>query len=181
MFPRPLRSALAAAAVLAAAAGHAAARAPRAEDHPSVDALLLRLQKEREQDQKTPTSQDAYAQYATGASALDAFKPLTDCIGDPRREQTHRERATTAIVDRFRVEFGKRAVDPRYDHKALEKARNGILDAVKDLMLKEEVFGRNQLHRLTSTLLEPSPLQWSPNDSPRKRQQAYAELKKRIS
>lgn len=182
MFPRPLRSALAAAAVLAAAAGHAAARAPRAEDHPSVDALLLRLQKEREQDGKTPAAQDAFEQYAKGLSALDAYKPLTECISDPRREATHRERATTALIDRFKLE-GTRRADPKFDVKTLDKVRNLILRDVIDLMLKDEPFGRNQVHRLTGVaggLLEP-PFPWKPDDQPRRRKQAYDEIKKRTS
>ena len=180
MLPRPLRSALAAAAVLAAAAGHAAAKAPRAEEHPSVDALLLRLQKERDQDTKTPAAQDAYEQYATGVAALDGFKTLTDCIGDPRREATHRERATTAIVERFKREAARRATDPKFDAKALEKVRNQIIREVMDLMLKDDPFGRTQVHRLTSALLDP-PVPWKPDDQLRRRKQAYDEVKKRTS
>jgi hypothetical protein len=183
VFARPLRSALAAAAVLAAAAGHAAARAPRAEDHPSVDALLLRLQKEREQDGKTPTAQDAFEQYAKGLSALDAYKPLTECIGDPRREASHRERATTALIDRFKAEGTRRAGDPKYDVKTLDKVRNEIIREVLGLMLKDDPFGRQQVHRMTALpggLLEP-PFPWKPDDQHRRRKQAHDEIKKRTS
>jgi hypothetical protein len=180
MVPGTLRAAVVAAAVLAGAAGPSVAKAPSASDaaQSSMDAVLSRLRKEREQDQKTPTAQDAFTLYTNGTTPLGEFKPLTDCINESRRELKERDRAATAILDRFKAEAARRAVDPKFDVRAFEQARNQVLRAVGDLMLKDDPEGRRQVHRLTTALLDP-PLVWKPDDQPRKRQQAHAELKKR--
>lgn len=180
MFPRPVRIAAAAAAALAAVAADAGGRAPRAEDHPSADSLLARLQREREQDQKTPVAQDQFALYAAGTTPLEEYRPLTDCLQNSKRETRDRERATSAILDRFKKEAERRAADPKYDVKAFGKIRSALLGEVLDLMVKDDPYGRQQVHRLTTALLDPPPVLWSWNDPPRKRQLAYNEIKKRI-
>ena len=180
MVPRPLRAAVVAAAVLAAAAGHSVAKAPAASEasQSSMDSVLSRLQKEREQDKSTPTQQDAFTLYSEGKTLLGEFKPLTDCIVEPRREAKDRERAASAIVDRFKKEAERRVADPKFDLKAYDRARNEILRAVGDVMIRDDPWGRQQVQRLTTALLD-SPLLWKWDDTPRKRQLAHAELKKR--
>lgn len=177
---RPLAALLAGAAVLAAAAPVAAARSPSASERASLDWLMARLARDREEEKTAPAKVDPVDAYAKGTTPLDEWKPLQELVldGSGKIRPLARERAVAGLVDRFKLEEERKAVDPR----ALEALRRKILLSVADLIVQgDDSTGRNCVFRLQSAWFPQIGVPWSPADPPAKRAKALRDLKQKLS
>ena len=171
-----LLPALAATALLGTAAP-AFARAPAASDQASLEWILQKLKKDREAEKVAkPVSSDPLQAYEKGEAPIEEWKSLTDRIRNKRLTFAERERATSAILARFKAEEEARKLDP----KAVETEKKRICSECLDLMVQDDENSRNHIRRLTQQLLPNIGVNWSVGDSPAKRQKAFRELQKKL-
>jgi hypothetical protein len=193
--PARLLAPLLAAAAVLAIAGEASARAPAASEQGSLEWVLQRLKKDRDSEKSVkPVSSDVIVAYEKGEVAIEEWKPLVERIRNKRLSYADRERPTTAIIARFRLEAeggkveakpeaGKPEppkVDPKEREKALDTARRQICFECLDLMMADDENSRTHISRLLKVLHPNSGVNWSVSDSQSKRQKAYQELKRKL-
>ncbi len=170
-------SLLVAAAALLATADLASARAPSASDQKSLDWVLDRIQKDRQEDSNAPVKVDPVTAYRTGESPLEGWSALTDIIENPQVRYISRDAATVAILDRFRHEDGQKRVDAR----ALLATKVKICLKLLPMMTSDDSSGRGFVHRLTTGLLPPEhQVPWDPGGTPQSRKKAQDALRKKL-
>jgi hypothetical protein len=179
--PRPrLAAALLGTALLLAAAPPAAARSPSSSERGSLDWLLARLARDRDEEKAAPVKVDPVEAYAKGTTPLDDWKALTAILqdGSGKTRPLQRERAVGGLLDRFRIEDERKAVDG----KALEAMKRKIFLSVADLIVEgDDSTGRNCVHRLQMNWFPQVGVPWNPADPPAKRAKALRDLKQKLS
>ena len=193
--PARLLPPLLAAAAILAVAEEAPARAPAASEQGSLEWVLQRVKKDRDSEKTAkPVSTDIIVAYEKGEVPIEEWRPLVERIRNKKLTYAERERPTTAIIARFRLEAeggkvepkpeaGKPEppkVDPKEREKALETAKRQICFDSLDLMLSEDENSRQHVSRLLKYLHPNIGVNWSVGDSQSKRQKAYQELKRKL-
>jgi hypothetical protein len=145
-----------------------------------MDSLLRRLQREREEDRSAPVAQDPIDLYATGFSALDGWKEIAAIVRDGKRREGDRERATSALLQRFKMEETRST-----EMGKVNAQRRAMLLLMTDLITDDDPMGRRCVHRLTqpppSGLLKDGLVVWSPTDSAKKRSDAAKAIRKLLA
>ena len=189
----PIRSAalaaIAAAGLILAAGSPAAARAPSAADQGSMDWLLQRLAKDREEENKQGAVVDPVTAFRMGDGPLEGdtgWRVILTIVwvGDKAGKKND---AAAAIVDRFRLEDERRW---KIEDETKKAAEMKALWAVKRqvclaTMNSSGMLGSNQVvlgcvYRIQKALLPAEFVNWKETDSLRARKKAYDELVKRL-
>ena len=177
---------LSAAAVLAVAAPPAPARAPSAADQGSMDWLLLRFARDREEENKAGGVVDPVVAFRTGEGPLEGdagWKAMLAIVYAPPPEKPGRKAdAATAIVDRFNLENERRAKleDDRKgpELKALWEIKKQVC---RDTCNQKGMLSSNQVVlscvlKIQKGLLPPEWVTWKETDSLKVRKKAYDDL-----
>jgi hypothetical protein len=187
-----VRTLLLAAAFTAAIlpAGPAAARGPSTADQGSLDWLLLRLARDREEEGKGGTVVDPIAAFARGDVPLEGetgWKPILAVVLSPAEKVGRKAEATQAIVDRFKLEDEKRAkVEDKAKAEEERKAAWVIkLAVVRATMNQQGMTSSNQatlfnVLKIQKALLPPEWVTWKETDSLKVRRKAFEDLAKRV-
>jgi len=168
-----IAAALVAAGALLAASPAAPARAPTAAEQASLDSVLRRLQREREEDQKAPLVQDPADLYATGFAPLEEWKNLVEIIkDDKKRKRQERDKAASALIKRFQMEETRNV-----DLGKVNAQRREMLKDLVRLIVDDDMVGRECVHRIfqrpPAGIFSETPfVPWAPSDSLKRRQDA---------
>lgn len=183
-------AAISAAAALLLAAPPAPARAPSAADQGSMDWLLQRLARDREEENKVGTVVDPLAAFRQGDVPLEGdagWKVVLAIVLRPDVAPSKKNDATAALVDRFKLEDERRGKIEDEGRKAAElKALAAVKrQVVLGTMNQSGMLSSNQVTlacvvRIHRALLTAELVNWKESDSLRMRKKAYDDLLKKL-
>ena len=167
------------AAVLLGAAPAASARAPATSDQASLDWLLLRLAKDREEDKKGGGVVDEVLAFARGDTPLEGdagWKRMIEIVYSPTDKVLRKEAAAQSVVDRFKLEDERKVIE----QKALVAVKVQVCrDTLKGMLgTNSAVLGC--IFKIQRALLPAEWVGWAPSDSLAKRKGFFNELSKRL-
>jgi hypothetical protein len=162
-------------AALLLAAPAAPAKSPSTADQMSLDWVLQRIVKDREADKSGEATLDPTTAYKEGKTPIEKWEDLVKLIRDPTAgKMSERDRAVTAIRQRFAAEDAAKRTDPAI----LLKEKQNICRATLDMMTRGETNSLNLVLGIQKALLPAERVTWNPTDSRSKIKQAYEALKK---
>lgn len=167
-----------AAAALFGAAPPASARAPSTADQGSLDWLLLRFAKDREEEMTGGGVVDEVVAFQRGDIPLEGdggWKKMLAIVNGPDK-QTRREQAAQAVVDRLKLEEDRKAIDP----KTLADIRKQVCRETLKPMLGSNSGILICIFKIQRAFLISEWVTWSPSDSLTKRRDAYKKLSERL-
>lgn len=182
--------AFAALAAIPASAPAAFARGPSAADQGSMDWILQRFAKDREEENKSGTVVDPVTAFRTGEGPLEGdvgWKAMAALLYNPTEKPARKTEAATAIVERFKWEDERVAKIPedgkrREEQKALGSIK---MQVVLSGLNARGMLGSNQsvlagVHRIQKALLPTEWVTWTPVDTLKTRRKACEDLLKRV-
>jgi len=160
--------------VLAGTVSPALARTPAATDQYSLDWMRMRLAADREKDKTAPREDPVELTcraYGTGQTPLENWKPLTDFIRNESAKASHRDAATTAFIDRFKLETERKT-----DYRVTQKHKKEIYIDLLKVMYSDDEAGVNFCYRLYSGWFQGLRIDWSPTENKNKRKKAAQDI-----
>ncbi len=187
-------AALASAAALGAAAPAASARGPSTSDQASLDWILQRFARDREEENRAVGVVDPVAAFRRGEGPLDGdggWKAMLAIVYSTKEEAPRKAEAALALVDRFKLEEEKRAKVEEKPTKAEEERRAADLKALADVrkqasratlngMLSSNPAVLSCILRIQKGIMPPEWVSWKETDNLKVRRRAYDDLTKRL-
>jgi hypothetical protein len=176
-----LRAAAGSLAVLLAAAA-AAAKAPAAAERGAMDAVRLRLERDRAEARAEAARPSPHASYVAGILPLDGWRKIVDETLMARKapvSNQEKRRAVEAIFARFEKEEEQRKDIEAM--RALAEEKKKIVEYTAPLMLDEETPTRDAVYRIQGKFLARDMwVPWKVDSTLADRKRAYQELVRRL-